>query len=218
MSLSEQLEELERQRADEVRTLHCTYLRTKREVQRTLSPTRIVRKHLPLSLAAGAALGLLLAPRPSPRPVSEEATERAVRKAHRKASRSRGISISWAKRMLTKFFPQAAEYLPDDADLQSVNEKIHEEAETIREENEQHAKEVKKEAKKQKKGGLASLLKILEAVLPMVASKIDWRTLINQVMHSIHQKMNEHKHNGHEPHVSVADAGTIKPDDYQNFE
>ena len=144
MSLSEQLEELERQRSEEVRNLHCTYLRTKREVRRTVSPTRLVRKHLTLSLAAGAALGLLLAPRPSPRPMSEEATERAVRKAHARAQR--GISISWAKRMLKKFFPQAAEYLPDEDDAKKVDEQIHEEVESIRE-------ETKKEAKKQKNGG-----------------------------------------------------------------
>jgi hypothetical protein len=209
MSLSDQLEELERRRAEEVRNLHWTYLRTKREVQRAVSPTRFVRKHLTLSLAAGAALGLLLAPRPAPRPVSEEATERAVRKAHR-ASR-RGIPVSWAKRMLTKFFPQAAEYLPDEEDVRKADEHIHEEAEAIRD-------ETKREGKQQQKKGGSSLLKMLEAVLPILAGKIDWRSLINQVMHGIYAKMQKGSENGHEPHVSVADAGTVKPQDFDNFE
>ncbi|MGN6369483.1 MAG: hypothetical protein ACTHN5_14595 [Phycisphaerae bacterium] len=208
MSLSEQLEELERQRADEVRNLHCTYLRTKRELQRTVSPTRFVRKHLTLSLAAGAALGLILAPRPSPRPISEKAAERAVRKAHRRL----GIPVSWAKRMLFKFAPQAAEFIPDDAEVAKAEREIHEEAQKIRE-------EAKEEGKKQKKGGsLASLMRLVETLLPMVAGKIDWRSLINQVMHGIYSKMQKGSHNGHEPHVSVADAGTVKPHDYENFE
>src|SRR6202012_3717542 len=82
MNLTRQLEELQRQRREEVRYLHFTYLRTKREVKRTLNPMRFVRKHLGVSLAAGAALGLILAPRPAARAVSEEVIERAVRKAH----------------------------------------------------------------------------------------------------------------------------------------
>ena len=214
MSLSEELEELQRQRTAEVRNLHSTYLRTKRDVLRAASPARFVRKHLTLSLAAGAALGLLLAPRPSPRPMSEEAIERAVRKAHGRGG-GRGISVSWAKRMVLKFFPQAAEYLPDDAEVAKTDEKIRKDAKTIHEEMNEEGTEEGKPGRTQ---GAGALMLPLEALVPLLASKIDWRSLVNQVMHGAYAKMREPKHNGHEPQVSVADAGTVKPQDFEHFE
>ena len=214
MSLASELEELEKQRDAEVRTLHCTYLRTKREVKRTINPSRMVRKHLGLSLAAGAALGMLLAPRPSPRPITEEAAERAVRKAHKNGWRG-GVSASWMKKLLLKVFPQAAEFIPEDADTSKKAE------DQIRDEAEQLRNEAKAEGKKQKKrSSLGSLLRILETLLPLIASKVDWRTLINQIMHGVYSKMKDTSINGkdHEPHVSVADAGTVKPHDFEVFE
>lgn len=212
MSLSDELRELEQKRTEEIRTLHYTYLRTKREVTRAVSPTRLVRKHLSLSLAAAAAAGMLLAPRPTPRTgVSQKATERAVRKAHRQQA----ISLSWFKKLLNKFLPDAAQFIPDTSDFAKVEEAIHDEAEKIRD-------EAKAEAKKPKSKG--TLLKLLEALLPMIASKVDWRTLANQLMHNVYQKMqqpaqgSEAGSSHHEPHVSVADAGTIKPHDFENFD
>lgn len=123
--------------------------------------------------------------------------------------------MRWAKRMLVKVFPQAAEYLPDDEDVAKADEKMREEAKSIHE-------EMKEEGEKQKKvghgKGFGAMLKMLEALVPLLASKIDWRSLINQVMHGAYAKMREPKHNGHEPQVSVADAGTVKPQDFEPFE
>ena len=119
--------------------------------------------------------------------------------------------------MLLKVFPQAAEYLPDDEDAAKADEKMREEAKAIHEEMKDEGKKEKAEGRG---GGIAfgALLKVLEALVPLLASKVDWRSLINQVMHGVYAKVREPKQNGHEPQVSVADAGTVKPQDFEHFE
>ncbi len=63
MSLSADLRELKRMQREEVLRLHRTYLRSKRQIRRGLSPARAVRKHPAASLGIAAVLGFLLAPR-----------------------------------------------------------------------------------------------------------------------------------------------------------
>lgn len=63
MSLSADLQKLKGQQRDEIFRLHRTYLRTKREIKRGFSPTRIVRRHPGTALGIAAAIGFLLAPR-----------------------------------------------------------------------------------------------------------------------------------------------------------
>ncbi len=117
--------------------------------------------------------------------------------------------------MLVKLFPQAAEYLPDDDGVAQAEEKMREETKAIHEEMKG---EGKKEGKTGRQWALGSLLKTLEALLPLLASKVDWRSLINHVMHGAYGKTKEGGHNGHKPEVSVADAGTVKAQDFENFE
>jgi hypothetical protein len=116
------------------------------------------------------------------------------------------------KKTIGRFFPQAAEFIPDDAAEAHGNG---------------HAEEAKNGAgaaeeppAKSKHNGI--LWRLAEMLAPLLMSKIDWRAMINQVMHEVHKKMqaNGKNGNGHaeEPHVSVADAGTVKPHDYENFQ
>ncbi|HUO07868.1 MAG TPA: hypothetical protein VM008_06190 [Phycisphaerae bacterium] len=208
MSLSRELEELERQRSFEVRNLHYTYLCTKREVKRMANPTRFVRKHFVFSLVAGAALGLLLAPRPSPRPMSDEVVERAVRKAHR----GRGLTARWLRRLVARFSPEAAQFIPHGADAAQAEQEVHEEAEQIQQ-------EAKEEGKRQKKSGtVVTLQRILEAALPLILGKFDWRVIMTELMRGVHEKSKERSENGHTPQVSVADAGAVKAADLEDFE
>ena len=207
MSLANDLAELERQRREEVRTLHCTYLRTKREVKRAASPTRIARRHMGVSLAAAAALGMILAPRPGPKKESPNTAE------HKGGPKRRGISAGWMKTVLAKYFPQAAEFIPGNSSPAPSNEVADNEDAEAR-----HEQDAAKEAKTKKEKGM--LWRLVETLAPMLMSKIDWRAMINQVMHEFNKKVQDGSNNGkkHEPHVSVADAGTVKPQDFENFQ
>jgi hypothetical protein len=207
MTLSKQLEELERQREEAVRGLHFTYLRTKREARRTLHPGRFVRKHMILALAAGAAVGMLLAPRPAPKAPSEAAVERAVRKAHRRSRRG-GAMRRWARHVLARYIPHAATFIPEVKGDSEAEGKIREEVERVR-------SDLKGDGHKKPGWAMASVLRMLEAIVPMIASRVDWRGLVNQARQGMHKKGSQ---NGHEPKVAVADAGTVKPHDYENFE
>ena len=46
MSMSDDIKDLKRQRREEIDNLHKTYLRTKRQVVRAVSPDRIIRKQM----------------------------------------------------------------------------------------------------------------------------------------------------------------------------
>jgi len=191
MSLSKELAELQRQRSEEVRVLHRTYLRTKRDVQRAVSPARIVRKHMGTSLAAAVALGIMLAPGGASHGAAHQESNGAGTRGWRR------FSLPWAKKIITRFFPEAAAFLPDDP-------------ETPREES--------AEPKKEKSGPLLRLIKVFA---PLLLSKIDWHKLINDAMHGIHQKMQSRGAEGQaaEPNVSPADAESVPAHhEYENFD
>ena len=67
MSLKKELESLKRQKREELRRLNVTYLQTKRDVKRKLSPDRLIRKHVGATIGVAAVLGMLIAPRPTAR-------------------------------------------------------------------------------------------------------------------------------------------------------
>jgi hypothetical protein len=198
MSLSEELAELERQRRHEVRMLHYGYLRTKRDVQRAVSPSRIVRQHMGISLTIAAVIGLILAPGTS---------RRAAPESHGQGRRPRqgGVSVGWMKKVIGKFFPHGAAFIPDDAAK----------PETPGQEQNAEATEPGVE----KRGIAERLLELLASVL---LSNINWRSLINQMLHGMHQKTSQNgkkvNQHGDKPQVSVADAGTVKPHDYESFQ
>jgi hypothetical protein len=64
MSLGKELQALERQKQQELKVFHVRYLRTRRDLQRAVSPSRFVRKHMGVSMGVAAVLGFLAAPRP----------------------------------------------------------------------------------------------------------------------------------------------------------
>jgi hypothetical protein len=117
MSLAEELKTLERQRAAEIRTLHQTYLRTKRTVIRAASPERIMRKHLGLSLAAAALLGIAIAPRPGPAavPVSKEPEEKG-----RGSSWGFGALLARFKPAIHQVAPEVAAFIPNQPEQQGA--------------------------------------------------------------------------------------------------
>lgn len=202
MNLSNQLAELERQRAAEVKHMHVTYLRTKREARRTVNPARFVRKHMFVALAAGAAIGLLLAPRPTP-PVSKAAVERVVRKSHRRP----GTLHRWARHLLARYIPHAAALIPKVKGDSEAEGKIREEVEQVR-------SDLTGDGHKKPGWAMASVMRMLEAIVPIVAGRVDWRGLF-QARAGVHKKGSQ---NGREANVAVADAGTVKPHDYDTFE
>jgi hypothetical protein len=67
MSLKQELKKLRQQKRTELRTLHDTYVATKRDVKRQMAPDRIIRRHSGISMAVAAVLGMILAPRPAAR-------------------------------------------------------------------------------------------------------------------------------------------------------
>lgn len=62
MSLETQIEELQKDRDQEVRGLRLTAARTKRSLKRVLDPDRQLRKHLGLAVGAAVLAGFVLAP------------------------------------------------------------------------------------------------------------------------------------------------------------
>jgi hypothetical protein len=104
MTLEKELQNLRRRKAEEARQLHRIFARTKRDIRRAVSPDRLIRRHLPATLAIAAAAGMLLAPRPGPR----------SKKASPKPERREGSFLpGWLRHLITRFLPQLAEYLPE---------------------------------------------------------------------------------------------------------
>lgn len=62
MSLSSELHQLQAAQHSEINRLHRTYLRTKREVKRELSPRRWIRKHPGTAIGIAAVAGFFFAP------------------------------------------------------------------------------------------------------------------------------------------------------------
>ena len=63
MKMTEQLKLMEERRQAELKHLHVTYLRTKRDVRRATSMDRTIRKHMATSLGIALLAGLILASR-----------------------------------------------------------------------------------------------------------------------------------------------------------
>jgi len=105
MSLKGDLKELEAAQHAEVLYLNRTYLRTKRELKRTLSPSRMIRKNPGAAVGIAAALGFILAP----------ALNRTHVKVSQEAGPKRGVMgaamggiLGRAIKMAKRFFPQMA--------------------------------------------------------------------------------------------------------------
>lgn len=202
MSLSSDLEKLQREKREEIRTLHQTYLRTKRTVVRTASPGRLVRRHMGLSLAAAAAVGMLFAPRPSPAPVQAEAEEAVTT-----GKSSIFSSLGKLKGLIARISPQAASFIPAPPAQSDPNDHA-----TWDDEPPPAPKPAKKKASPVS-GILGTLVKELAA---LALAKIDFKQLIAEAMKQFsHPKPDE---DGHEPHMSAANAGTVQPHDYENFQ
>jgi hypothetical protein len=205
MSLASDLEKLQRQRNEELRTLHQTYLRTKRTIVRTASPARIVRKHMGVSFALAAGLGMLLAPRPSIAPAAPTSPH-----APRKHGGGGLLShLGWLKTMVNKISPQAARYIPDPPPSESQSPVQDDAAASP------------PPPPKPRKGFLARLLPtLLKEVGAVALSKVDFHKLMEELSQRFtgnHPRDDQATWNP-EPSVSVADVGTVKPTDYEHFE
>jgi hypothetical protein len=111
LSIKEQIAQLERQRAEELRRISDLYSRTQRDVARSVSPTRFVKKHLVAMLAVAAVVGMVLAPAP----------RRSKRKRHGKSDREeRSSFLARVMRMAMKWAPGVDKFVPD-----ALKSKLH---------------------------------------------------------------------------------------------
>ena len=62
--------------------------------------------------------------------------------------------------------------------------------------------------------------KLMELILPLVLGKLDLTRLISELTKHFMAmtRAKRHEGNGHAPDLSVADAGTVKPDQYEDFQ
>ena len=198
MGLAQELELLEQQRRAEIRTLHQTYLRTKRTIIRTVSPARIVRQHLGVSLTAAAALGMAMAPRPGAhRPVAP--AEPAA--APRKSRWGFGGILSKLKPVIHQVAPEVATYIPD-APVESEPPVCH-----------------YPEAEKSKRPHPILHAMLVEGAT-MLLSTIDFPALWERALNLIMPKESGGKdevQGAAEPQMEVADVGTVKQQDYEDF-
>ncbi len=198
MSMSADLKDLKRQRREELKALHVTYLRTKREVQRAASPARIVRKHLGVGLGVAALAGFLLAPRPSAR-------VKYVRVPAEKAEEAAKKSNTWMNSLLKMLGPKLAAYIP------GMDGKAGE-------------TEVYGPPPPKHGGGMSgAFIKGLLPLLSLVLKKVNVQKIIDQVMAQVSGGVRDArgKRNGDsqgQPDVSIADVGTVKPTDFDNFD
>jgi hypothetical protein len=198
MSLKQQLKDLKKQKRQEVHHLHFTYLRTKRDMKRQASPARIVRKHLGASMGVAAVLGLLLAPRPSSK-VSEREIEKAVK----------------------KYVKEGRPAAPDTSSLSArLQEIVHNALGSL-----QHLVPNPKAPSPATGNGHAAKAKapkinsLLGSLLTVLVSRLDLTRLISELSKNVMAKtQGAPKTNGHSPSVSVADVGTVKPDQLEDFQ
>ena len=115
------------------------------------------------------------------------------------------------KKLLARFVPQAAEYIPDEPSSESAVDH-----EVPQDTPQDPATDAKKKRPNAAKGIISLIVKELAA---LALSKIDFQKLMAQAMTQFTQRSKpddadeEHDH----PHVSVANAGTIEPDAYNDF-
>ncbi len=193
MSLSKELKDLKKQKRHEVRKLHGTYIRTKREVKRAVSPDRMIRRHIGVSLAVAAVVGLLLAPRSGAAPA-----EKAVA-----GGKKRSFVPSWLRGIIKKIAPQLEDYLPEEPPPSPADEAVeaHEEAVDA-------AKRAKKAARKAAKKALNPLTPMIIQILMAVLKKIDLQKAIAQIMHVAKGPADGEAAQG-EASVAVGNTGTV---------
>jgi hypothetical protein len=183
MSLKKELQQLKQQKRQELATLNHTYLHTKRDFKRKISPDRFVRRHLGATLATAAVAGLILAPRPGPRSkVVREALE------ENKPKDSIFRHITGLIRNLLGQFERLVPPPPHHTDSGATS-----------------AAAAKTGASTG--GFLQAILAILASKLDLT------HLLLEAFKHFRGTTDDGHKSNGHVPDVAVADVGTVKPFD-----
>lgn len=100
--MESEIESLQQQRDQELRTLRYTAARTKRNLTRAVSPDRQIRKHLGIALAVAAVGGYLLAP----------AKGRKKKRRRAESSESGGSWMQSLLQQLRHYFPQLGSYAP----------------------------------------------------------------------------------------------------------
>jgi len=196
MSLKHQLKELEQQRDAELKNLHCTYLRTRRDVKRNLSPDRFIRKHLGAGLGAAALAGFLLAPKPA-RPSQKEMAKAAEAEARKKGVAAPHESLLTHFRQLLANVLSKAEHVTAPKSAKPTAQFEYVEG---------------KQPKFRAQSLLASLLGIL-------MSRMDLSRVATELTkHFMSRAKPSHNGNGHHPDLSVANVGTVKPDQMNDFE
>ena len=194
MSLKQELHALKQQRREELQTLHFTYVRTKRDIKRSLSPDRMIRKHMGVSLGIAAFAGLLLAPRLGGRRKTEDG----------KRSRFGG----WARRLSRMFLPRGKPLAP---------ESNAGEPEAKREEEMLTGGEA--EPPRKRREGL--LVKLLAAVMVALLRQLDLPRLMRDWIGNwgAGRRGDGHRSNGHGvPQSTVADAGTAHGDPFDDLQ
>jgi hypothetical protein len=190
MSLKKELQQLQQQKRQELATLHYTYLRTKRDFKRKISPDRFVRKHLGATMAAAAVATFILAPRPGP---SSKVVREALEGNKPKDSIFRHIT-GLIRNILGQFerpAPPPTHHTDSDGAKSASTAKTSAHADNF-----------------------------LQAIIAILASKLDVTHLLLEVFKHFRGagRDDSHKGNGHSPDVAIADVGTVKPDQFDDFE
>lgn len=103
--LQDEIRQLKHQRATELRNVHFQFSRTKRDLRRSLSPDRYIRRHLGLFMGGAAILAMLLAPAPRYRERPESAAETPPSPPRRKPRRGLVATLNRLVPQLKKWFP-----------------------------------------------------------------------------------------------------------------
>jgi hypothetical protein len=198
MSMSAELKDLKRQRREELKSLHVTYLHTKREVQRAASPGRMVRKHLGVGLGVAALAGFLLAPRPSPRVRYVRVPKDQTEQAEKEIKQGGG----WLGGLLKSLGPKLAAFIPGM-------------------DGKEGEAEIYGPPAPKRGGGMgAAVMKGLVPMLTLFLKKVNVQKIVDQVVEQVSGggRSRGGSHAREQPDVSVADVGTVKPTDFDHFD
>jgi hypothetical protein len=206
MSLSQQLKDLKQQRRESIKDLHLTYVHTRRDLTRSISPDRHIRRHLGVALGLAAITGMILAP--SPGRTRKEKPPRP----RKKKSRSRDTLLAKLLRpLLVKFVPEAKEFLPGfDKSARSVDE--HEEYFDDPEKIGPHAPPHMHHGHPRPQPR-STIQPLIAELVMLFAKRLDIQKILHLVTHYLatrkaaHNGQGDGHHQG--PRVTVADTGTI---------
>jgi hypothetical protein len=200
MNMKQELRELKEKRRQEVRILHATYLRTKWDVRRAVSPDRMIRKHLGASLGMAAVLGLLIAPRLG---------------GHKKKDGGVWATLAkWLRVMMRKIMPGSGRFMPEAEEMEEEGREDEKEPRMATEEN-HNGHEEPRRSRKRSKGLLAT---VLTEVVMVLLSRIDVPKLVAELVRGISGRGQRVGGDGHEPRVTVADAGAVREDPFGDLE